>query len=431
MATVMPQQSAHLASLSCLNDTHCCVWSVKQHLTLHGMSLFSSLCMYLMQSLSTLLHSNDVEVRAAAGEAIALLYHSCGLSNLDAVLESEQDQFEPDSPTASDGAIDYYNDLVTQPDSALKAQHSLVANSEGVTSEQSIGAPNSAPAQSPDDQQSDVQPAFAQSSDTPTSPAHDAGTQASATQSSVEQGTDAQQSFTQSCNAEHSREQHSASPAETSSSQDSGPQTSAHVSPESHPLMTQPSSAAHFSSRLPNGTSSILNDDSSASMTHQPPQHQSSDSASNRAMADNTTADASSSDQHEQGHQLPEGNDASTAVDANTTCTVTNAVGDSAISGPIGAKTGKQARGKSPKQAQQPPSRNPRNQKQQAEAISSGLDDVVGRMKDLAMNKGDKTRRSKKDRASLRSTFRELCNVVEVSTTSLPHFAPNPEPSQA
>ena len=250
MATVIPQRSAQLASLSCLNDTHCCVCSVEQH-TSPYMSLFYNLCMYLMQSLSKLLHSSDVEVRAAAGEAIALLYHSCGLSNLDAVLESEQDQFEPDSPTASDGAIDYYNDLVTQPNSALKTQHLLVANTEGVTSEQSPGASSSAHAQSPDDQQSDAQPAFAQSSDTQTSPAHDAGAQASATQSSVEQPTDAQQSFTQSCNAELSGEQHSASPAQTSSSQDSGPQISADVSHEPHAVMTQPSSADV--GRLPNG----------------------------------------------------------------------------------------------------------------------------------------------------------------------------------
>jgi len=59
-----------------------------------------------------------------------------------------------------------------------------------------------------------------------------------------------------------------------------------------------------------------------------------------------------------------------------------------------------------------------RNPKQQAEAISNGLDDVVSRMKELATNRGDKNRRSRRDRASTRSTFRDLCNVVEVSLLS-------------
>lgn len=56
-----------------------------------------------------------------------------------------------------------------------------------------------------------------------------------------------------------------------------------------------------------------------------------------------------------------------------------------------------------------------RNPKQQAEAISNGLDDVVSRMKALATNKGDKSRRSRRDRATTRSTFRDLCSVVEAS----------------
>lgn len=40
----------------------------------------------------------------------------------------------------------------------------------------------------------------------------------------------------------------------------------------------------------------------------------------------------------------------------------------------------------------------------------------MARMKDLATNRGDALRRSKKSRASLRSTFRELCSSVEVSS---------------
>ncbi|BDA43174.1 probable interferon-related developmental regulator 1 [Coccomyxa sp. Obi] len=44
---------------------------------------------------------------------------------------------------------------------------------------------------------------------------------------------------------------------------------------------------------------------------------------------------------------------------------------------------------------------------------SPGMEEVVARMKDLATNRGDALRRSKKSRASLRSTFREICSSVE------------------
>ncbi len=40
----------------------------------------------------------------------------------------------------------------------------------------------------------------------------------------------------------------------------------------------------------------------------------------------------------------------------------------------------------------------------------------MARMKDLATNRGDAKRRSKKDRSSLKSTFRDLCSTLEVST---------------
>ena len=43
-----------------------------------------------------------------------------------------------------------------------------------------------------------------------------------------------------------------------------------------------------------------------------------------------------------------------------------------------------------------------------------GMADIVDRMKDLAKNTGDASRRSRKDRAALRSTFKDLINVVEV-----------------
>lgn len=51
---------------------------------------------------------------------------------------------------------------------------------------------------------------------------------------------------------------------------------------------------------------------------------------------------------------------------------------------------------------------------EQAEALQSGLDDAVDRMRALATNRGDPKRRSKQDRARLTGSFRELCSAVEV-----------------
>lgn len=42
------------------------------------------------------------------------------------------------------------------------------------------------------------------------------------------------------------------------------------------------------------------------------------------------------------------------------------------------------------------------------------MDDVVQRMKELATHRGDEQRRNRRDRAALKSTFRELITTVEV-----------------
>jgi hypothetical protein len=44
----------------------------------------------------------------------------------------------------------------------------------------------------------------------------------------------------------------------------------------------------------------------------------------------------------------------------------------------------------------------------------SGLDLVVDRMKDLASNRGDRQRRSKRERSALKGAFRELRGIMEV-----------------
>ncbi|KAK9823814.1 hypothetical protein WJX72_005686 [[Myrmecia] bisecta] len=46
-------------------------------------------------------------------------------------------------------------------------------------------------------------------------------------------------------------------------------------------------------------------------------------------------------------------------------------------------------------------------------AFQADMDDVMARMKDLATNRGDRQRRSKRDRSSLKTTFRDLHNIVE------------------
>ncbi|GAB4824115.1 hypothetical protein N2152v2_011161 [Parachlorella kessleri] len=44
------------------------------------------------------------------------------------------------------------------------------------------------------------------------------------------------------------------------------------------------------------------------------------------------------------------------------------------------------------------------------------LEDIVSRMRDLAKNRGDASRRSRRERASQRGIFRELCNIVEAGS---------------
>ena len=63
------------------------------------------------------------------------------------------------------------------------------------------------------------------------------------------------------------------------------------------------------------------------------------------------------------------------------------------------------------------------------EGMPQRLEDIVARMQDLATNRGDETRRSKKDRASLKGTFRELCCIVEVSTFSTLPLCQSPSPA--
>lgn len=46
-------------------------------------------------------------------------------------------------------------------------------------------------------------------------------------------------------------------------------------------------------------------------------------------------------------------------------------------------------------------------------STKSGLEEVVDRMQDLSKNRGDRQRKSKRDRVKLRTAFRDLCNLME------------------
>lgn len=54
-----------------------------------------------------------------------------------------------------------------------------------------------------------------------------------------------------------------------------------------------------------------------------------------------------------------------------------------------------------------------------AGTVSSEMDDVMARMRELATHRGDEARRSKRDRSALKTTFRELITTVEVSCQGL------------
>ncbi len=43
------------------------------------------------------------------------------------------------------------------------------------------------------------------------------------------------------------------------------------------------------------------------------------------------------------------------------------------------------------------------------------MDEVMARMRELATHRGDDTRRSKRDRSALKTTFRDLISSVEVT----------------
>ncbi len=304
----------------------------------------------ILQSLANQLHSGDVEVRAAAGEAIALLYHTCGISDLDSFLE-ERD--EPDlSPPAS--PVSHAQNPGEQKPAARN--HLALPTT-------SVPNPGDQP-HSLDAAQRDSQP--------------DASTQAISR--SAESHVEPQHGqLSQGSKLIAPELSSQALPEEPESSQNECDQSSASVPAADADQLCQ-----------------SMNSNPGAEVTaHLQDCYQQSPHTAHSPSND----DAGSSNGNPSQHQPM------TPPIRNQTPSTGNV---SSGQPPAKSKEGHQGRSKSAV----------RNPKQQAEAISNGLDDVVSRMKDLATNRGDKNRRSRRDRASTRSTFRELCNVVEVSCLS-------------
>ena len=63
------------------------------------------------------------------------------------------------------------------------------------------------------------------------------------------------------------------------------------------------------------------------------------------------------------------------------------------------------------------PWQSPASEGGSAGAGAAGLDGVVARMRELATNRGDAARRSRRDRGTLRTKFRDLVGIVEVRVT--------------
>ena len=322
-------------------------------------------CVCAMQSLARQLHSDDVEVRAAAGEAIALLYHSCGISDLNSFLDNDQsDESPPASPISQIQESHFQSSLESSSSAAQEAQPEPASTQPLTTplgSAVTLGgnADSAVPSAS-----SSPQPVLHQQ----------AWPSREADQESI--------SATSNLQLKHDSPEHAAGDDSRASQSGDGPHDQSSSQAQS--------ASAHHAGQHSHGLSYSPDISHSHAMSH-----------SHHA-------------EHQAPQQQPEAlSNGSAAPDSNGTWnqhegSTTSAQKYNTVAGDISRD---QDQGKS-KGRQQAPARNPR---QRAEAMSDGLEDVVGRMRELATNRGDKTRRSKKDRVSMKSTFRELCNVVEVN----------------
>ncbi|KAL3152749.1 hypothetical protein ABBQ38_012337 [Trebouxia sp. C0009 RCD-2024] len=331
-----------------------------------------------LQSLAKQLHSEDVEVRAAAGEAIALLYHSCGISDLDAFLENGQlDESPPASP------VRQFQESQSQPQPHPQSQSPV--------STWPLSDPQ------PQHQHGSLKSLTPQvQTISPQGGAVDAASSASSASTEI---TSPQQAYVRT-------EPDSASLR--SADADSEPQARRLTQHSSESQAAESShSHAHEDIRCLPQEHDAAQIKMAAQQHGHSPQH-----------AQQHANDTSHGDNHLQHHP----------ADAANTAEANGNLDSQQASSPLPPARNQDAAAEDISSSQQQgmvkPGRaaNPRpasqNPQQKAEAISNGLDDVVGRMRELATNRGDKNRRSKKDRVSMKSTFRELCNVVEVCTST-------------
>lgn len=340
------------------------------------------MCVCVMQSLAKQLHSEDVEVRAAAGEAIALLYHSCGMSDLDSFLDNDQSDVEspPASPTQQLHLQSPTYAPQPPPSTAQGPQHQGASLDSAAPQHQGPDPPGGAA-----DAATHSSSAAAESGCS-----HEATGQAricNGGESAISQSAESDSNLQARQLPQESSELRAAELSNSDAHDDTQSDQ-----PEHDQAGTQ--TTAQQRSHDPQHAQQHIND-----MTHQ-------------GNADQQHSQAGALSAVEQNGHVEPAQASSSQPPKNQD---TAAEGISSSQEPGMAKGGQRVSHRANSQNPRQKSRNPQ---QKAEAITNGLDDVVGRMRELATNRGDRSRRSKRDRVSMKSTFRELCNVVEVGYCS-------------
>lgn len=337
-----------------------------------------------MQSLAKQLHSEDVEVRAAAGEAIALLYHSCGISDLDAFLENDQsDESLPASPVRQSRHSKSPISVRSAPVAAQRPQpqHEFeeASTAQGQGKSPHEGAADSA------------------------THASSAPGELSSQQAHLRDGAESPSSHSAKSNSDPQPRQLTQDSSELTAAElrNSGAHDDPHSGHHNH-------DQAQTQNLAQQRGHSAQHAQHAQQHAHDSIHHGSADQQLQHSQAGNT------SPIQPNGHA--DAQQASSSHPASKQDTAAEGITSVQVQGMING--GRQANCTASSQNPQQKARNPQ---QKAEAITNGLDDVVGRMRELATNRGDKSRRSKRDRVSMKSTFRELCNVVEVRYCSFLH----------
>lgn len=388
-----------------------------------------------LQGLAKQLHSEDVEVRAAAGEAIALLYHSCGISDLESWLE-DQEQSDSDSSPPESPLYNPNQNPQGQPHSPIiqppENQHPSATVSTELKDGTQVESHDSAEAASALETASEPQTAASHQQSHHQRLQQIVNTQELSSQPGIvfdqhqseplKSASELQELSSQpgtAADQRHVQQFESASELQGPSSQPSTAVDhcrSDQLQPASQSSRDDAEGNAEHDQRLQLSKDhqfpSAAADSGEANQPQQPAQH------SNQTVRDDGMTNGVNLAGTEPAGQLQCQNQDLNAAQPGVSHDVSSSHSASLRSEQAktqvaeGESSQRPAKSKGGPQARrQTESRDP---KQQAEAISNGLEDVVRRMKELATNRGDMSRRSRKDRASMRSTFRELCNIVEM-----------------